>query len=326
MYKNNNSQNNGKISLQKIEFYPECVINPGYQKKGRALSYYLTQNYIVDKNYFLDKSIAKIIDRYSKTNSISILEPGCGPGNITAFSLLGSKMIQSFKEIDIECADLSNEMTSLLNENIKKRENEINNSNCTVNVGITSGVSLIDTHYYENMTKKKLFDVVLLSQFKHYFPNSDESYLAKKLRSNTIHFMIKDQFIHFIYDFLIKEKGMLIIIDDEENEDQNVGKMNDDKWDQYVAINLNKNIDKIRVINKEIADRVYKKYNLPGINPKDVAGEIRRYRREQCNEEIRPLSTTISSLKKIFGEENVEYFRHEDSLLSRFYLVIAYKQ
>ena len=137
--------------------------------------------------------------------------------------------------------------------------------------------------------------------------------------------MIKDQYIQFVYDFLMNDGSMLIIIDDEENEDANVRKANDDKWDEYVAVNLNKNIDKISKINKEIADKIYRAYNSKGLNPKDVAGQIRIHRREECNEEIRPLSISISSLKRIFGNENVEYFRHKDNLLSRFYLIIAYK-
>ena len=120
--------------------------------------------------------------------------------------------------------------------------------------------------------------------------------------------------------------SMLIIIDDEENESADVRKMNDDNWDKYVAMNLNKNIDKISAISREIADKIYKRYNSSGLKPKEVAGEIRRYRREECNEEIRPLSTTISSLKRIFGDGNIEYFRHKNKLLSRFYLAIAYKQ
>jgi len=325
MDKNHNSQSNGSLRVENINFHPQCGINPGYQKDGRALSYNLTQKYIIDKKDFLNKIIEKITQRYSKTNSIRILEPGCGPGNITAFYLLGKKMLQSFERIEIECADLSNEMALLINKYLKERENEINNSNCTVNLRITSGLCLIDPIYYEKMDKKKLFDVVLLSQFEHYFPNSDNSPLAEKLRKNNISFMIKDQYIQFVYDFLMNDGSMLIIIDDEENEDANVRKANDDKWDEYVAVNLNKNIDKISKINKEIADKIYRAYNSKGLNPKDVAGQIRIHRREECNEEIRPLSISISSLKRIFGNENVEYFRHKDNLLSRFYLIIAYK-
>ncbi|MEK6808909.1 MAG: hypothetical protein AABY14_04440, partial [Nanoarchaeota archaeon] len=155
MYKNRNSQSKGILRIQNIAFSPRSGINPGYEKRGRALSYDISQKYIVDKKDFLDKTIEKITERYSGTNSIRILEPGCGPGNITAFYLLGRKMIQSFREINIECADLSNEMTLLVNKYIKERENEINNSNCTVNLRITSGTCLIDADYYESMVKKK---------------------------------------------------------------------------------------------------------------------------------------------------------------------------
>ena len=326
MNEKNNSQSKGSLTIQTIEVPPQFGINPGYEKKGRALSYDLTQEYIVDKHDFLNKTIEKITERYPITNSIRILEPGCGPGRITASYLLGTKMIKSFRKISIDCADLSNEMTLLADKYIKERENEINNSNCTVNVRITSGTCLIDTPYYENIIKKNPFDVVLLSQFEHYIPNLYNSSLAEKLRKKNISFMVKDQFIQFVYDFLMKEDSMLVIIDDEENEDANVRKINDDNWDQYVATNLNQNIGKISSINKEIADKIYKRYNAPGLNSKDIAGEIRRYRREECNEEIRPLSTTISSLKRIFGDGNVEYFRHKNELLNRFYLVIAYKK
>ena len=313
--------------IQNIKLSPQSGINPGYEKKGRALSYDITQDYIVDKKDFLDKAIEKIIEKYSspqKLNSIRILEPGCGPGKITTFYLLGKKMLQSFRRIDIECADLSDEMALLVNKYLKERENEIINSNCNVNVRITSGTCLIDASYYENIAKKP-FDVVLLSQFKHYFPNSYESQLANKLRKNNIPFMAKDHFIQLVYDSLMKPNSMLIIINDEEHEDANVRKLHDDNWDKYTAMGLTKNIDKISALSREIADKIYKKYHTLGIKPEDVAGEIRRYRREQCNEEIRPLSATISSLKRIFGDENVEYFRHKDKLLGRFYLAIAYK-
>ena len=324
MNKKNNPQRVGNLRIQKIECPQQFGINPGYEKKGRALSYDITQDYIVDKKDFLNKAIEKITERYKQ--SISILELGCGPGKITAFYLLGSKMLQIFRRINIECADLSNEMALLVSKYVNERENEINNSNCTVNIRITSGTCLIDPSYYESLAKKMTFEVVLLSQFEHYFPNSSDSPLAKKLRRNNVPFMVKDQFIQFIYNFLMKDGSILVIIDDEENEDINVRKLNDDNWDQYVALSLNKNIDNIRGINREIADKIYKRYNAQGVKPKEVAGEIRRHRREECNEEIRPLSTAISSLKKIFGNGNVEYFRHKDELLSRFYLAIAYKQ
>ena len=318
MDKTHNPQSKGSLKIQKIEFSPPFGINPGYEKYGRALSYDLTQEYIVDKRDFLNKTIEKIIERYSQKNSIRILEPGCGPGRITAFYLLGKNMLQSFRRIDIECADLSNEMALLLNKHVKEIENEINNSNCAANVKITSGTSLIDTSYYESMGEKKFFDVVLLSQFEHYFPNSYDSPLAEKLKRNNIPFMVKDQFIQFVYDSLMTDNGMLVIIDDEENENLDARKANDDNWDEYVAMHLNKNIAKISAISREIADKIYKRYNSSGLKPKEVAGRIRRYRREECNEEIRPLSTAISSLKRIFGDGNVEYFRHKNKLLSRF--------
>ena len=324
MYKKNYSQSKGSLRIQKIECSQQYGINPGYEKKGRALSYDLTQECIVDKKDFLNKTIEKITERYN--HSISILELGCGPGKITGFYLLGSKMLQRFRRIDIECADLSNEMAFLVNKYVKERENEINNNNCTVNVRITSGTCLIDSSYYESMAKKKTFDVILLSQFEHYFPNSYNSPLAEKLRKNNVPFMVKDQFIQFIYDFMMKDDGVLFIIDDEENEDTNVRKLHDDNWDQYVAMSLNKNIDKIRMISSEIADKIYKRYNTPGVKPQEVAAQIRRHRREECNEEIRPLLKSISSLKKIFGDVNVEYYRHKNKLLRRFYLVIASKK
>lgn len=321
------AQSNGSLTIQNINCSSQCGINPGYEKKGRALSYDLTQDYIVDKKDFLDKVIEKITERHFRADSIRILEPGCGPGKITAFYLLGRKMLQSFRRIDIECADLSNEMVLLVNKYLKERENEINNSNSTVNVTITSGTCLIDASYYESIVKKKpFFDVVLLSQFKHYFPNSYTSPLAEKLRRNNIPFMVKDQFIQFIYDFLIKDDSMLIIINDEENEDVSIRKMHDDNWDKYTAMNLTKNIDKISVLSRELADKIYKRYNATGLKPEEITSEIRRYRREQCNEEIRPLSATISSLKRIFGNGNVEYFRHKNELLNRFYLAVAYKR
>jgi len=331
MYKKSNSQrkpeSKGSIRIQNIECSSQSGINPGYEKKGRALSYDITQDYIVDKKYFLNRIIEKIIERYGQTqkpSSIRILEPGCGPGKITVFYLLGRQMLKSFSRIDIECADLSNEMILLLNKRLKERENEIINSNCNVNVRITSGTCLIDANYYESF-KKKPFDVVLLSQFKHYFPNSHDSPLANKLRKSNVPFMAKDQFIQFAYDFLMNTNSMLIIINDEENEDVNIRKRHDDNWDKHTAMNLTKNIDKIRTLSREIADKIHKRYNAPGLNPKEVAKEIRRFRREQCNEEIRPLSVTISSLKRIFGDANVEYFRHKDKLLGRFYMAVGYK-
>jgi hypothetical protein len=216
-------------------------------------------------------------------------------------------------------------MALLANKYVKERENEINNSNCAVNVRIISGACLIDASYYESIAKKH-FDVVLLSQFKHYFPNSHNSPLADKLRKNNIPFIVKDQFIQFIHDSIMKPNGMLIIINDEEHEDPSVRKLHDNNWDKHTAMSLTKNIHKISAVNREIADKIQKRYHAAGLKPEEVAGEIRRYRREQCNEEIRPLSATISSLKRIFWDGNVEYFRHKHKLLSRFYLAIAYKR
>ena len=324
MNKVNNLQIKGKLVIQNTKFTPTNGINPGYEKKGRALSYSITQDYIINKNFFFKEIIERLTNGNFTRNSISIFEPGCGPGKVTAYHLLGKKMITYFKSIYIECADLSNEMILLLNKYLKERELDIENSGSNINVNITSGISLIDLHYYKTVAKRGFFDVVLLSQFEHYFPNSPSSPLAQKLKKNNIPFITKDELIDFIYNNLLKENGILIIIDDEENQDPTIRNTNDDNWDRYVVIQLNKNIKKIRAINKEIADKIYKKYHSKGLKPKEIAAKTRIHRREQCNEEIRSLSDSIYSLKKKFG--NAEKFKHNNRLLSRFYLIIAYKK
>ena len=57
-----------------------------------------------------------------------------------------------------------------------------------------------------------------------------------------------------------------------------------------------------------------------------IASETRVHRRNLCNEEIEPLSTTINDLEGIFGKGNVKYMMHPSKKTHPgFYLAWAVK-
>ena len=200
-----------------------------------------------------------------------------------------------------------------------------------VDIDLTSGANVVSpaSDYYKFINETIIdhggFDVILASQFEHYFPNTTDSGLAKNISTLDIDFYTKFEFRQLCYRYL-KKGGIYFSIDDRLGETEEEQERLCCEWDKWVATQLTDrhNLEAMRSKNKAFTDKLEKHYNPDEINIEKVR-RYREFRRSDCREEIEKLSQTIADFNKIFGDKNVFIKDHLFSSHKNFYLIWGIK-
>jgi SAM-dependent methyltransferase len=287
------------------------IINNGYQNENRADSYELTQPYVIDKDFFFEKIIQRL--KSAQKKNLKILELGCGP----AFFLRKFAKNYDDKEVQIELygADISESMINIAKNKI---QDQLLKSKKEMDINFYYNVNLIDlsSDFYKKLDNIK-FDLIVSSQFDHYFPNDTSSELAKRISNQNL--FTKTDFYKHIYNML-NDNGIFASIDDYFIDDETTA-----AWDIYVLKNFqNQSIyDEIRKVNAILADKIAHHYHNKDENI--LLEEIktkREQRRYECFEEIDTLENIKKVLVKIYSK-NLEIYNHNK--LGNFFLFLATK-
>ena len=307
------------ISRKKLDF-----VNPGFQNQNRARSYLLTQPYIIDKTPFHNK-ILEILEDIRK-DEINIFIPGIGNGSFINY-LIQNQNILSCKSINIVSADISNEMITsffLNNGDLLQKY-----SNISIKIKIYSGANLVSKNdpFYSLFEKEfDQYDIVLSSQFEHYFPNSNQSDLFNVLNDKISNIFLKFEFRNYMKNFIAKN-GYYITIDDFKFYDERENESNTIGWDKYVLKNFTdpQVINNIRAIDSKVAKKIEELYNK-SFSEKELLQKIqsrRAFRRQVCLEEIESFDDSIKIFSAIYGIENTNLFYHPIPDLQNFRMIIG---
>ncbi|MEI8314326.1 MAG: class I SAM-dependent methyltransferase [Verrucomicrobiota bacterium] len=298
--------------------------NLGYLGEKRARSYLATQGFVIPKGQFLDVVAAEL--EQLECEQLTVFEPGVGPGLVPAH-LIRAGVPSKFQQCRYIGADQNREMLEYAKQ-LCAESDGAHAGNGARRMGLQLVVDLDLTNrsseLYRTLAQEQV-DVVILSQFQHYFPNATASRLAKKLSADGRNFMSKSEADRLFYDML-KPGGLLAVLDDytaatAEEHEWNLG-----LWDAFVVANLRapENLARIRAIDPEKAAKIAATYC--GV---DTGEAIRRCRaaresrREKDHEETWSLTSARASLEQLYGPERVTVLRHEQ--LPNFHLLLARK-
>ena len=324
------SLSDGIVTLTTREAIRE--INKSYQTANRVKSYVASQNYVVSKAEFFEAALEVLKANFSgRTKPLRVFEPGMGPA---AFSrnLLQSSVLSTVGPVHVEGTDISDEMllfaTNLINN--LYRENAVGEAiafNLTAGV---NGMDLSDPYYRKLERDKQRFDVIITSQFEHYFPNSESSPLAEKLKAKGISYSTKRAFRKYCYG-LLAQGGIVFTVDDRLGETAEEHAEICRAWDTHVVNQFTDPdiIKRLESLNRSLASNLRMTYDAS--RPKEelvkIAAKTREHRRDICYEEIEPISRTKKDFIEIYGEENVQIMMHPSgSTHPGFYLIWATKK
>jgi len=306
-------------------------INVGYQVPQRVRSYTSTQDLLIVPKALLFDRIIQIMKSDIKTShGLKILEPGIGPAMFAEY-FMNKSLLDHFQAIHLEGADISHGMLEyalkLLNDLYKEK-----GKGYRMTVELTSGINCaneFDPYYQSLISDEKRFDAIIASQFEHYCPNRHRSDLAQKYRKNRVTYSTKHEFRQLCKS-LLEEGGIYFTIDDRLGENPEEHAAICKAWDTFVVTQAT-NPEVLNQIFQQapsLAEKLGKKYDKSFGQDESlrIASETRVHRRNLCNEEIEPLSTTINDLEGIFGKGNVKYMMHPSKKTHPgFYLAWAVK-
>jgi len=299
-------------------------VNPGFRGEKRARSYLATQEYVIPKRQFLDVLAAEIVQLTG--DQITIFEPGVGPGLVPAH-LLRMGVHRNFKRFRYIGTDQNREMLEYANQ-LCAAAGSAHNGDVIgrVELQLVADMDLTrkSAALYQALAVERV-DVVILSQFQHYFPNDNASRLAQKFHGAGRRSMNKSEADRLFHDML-KPGGLLAILDDYSAATVAEHEQNLSRWDAFVVTNLRapENLARIRAIDPEKADKIAATYcGVETIEALRRCRAARESRREKDNEETWSLANARASLERCYGTERVRVLRHAQ--LPNFYLLLARK-
>lgn len=299
-------------------------VNLGYRGEKRARSYLATQEYVIPKGRFLD-AVAAEIDRLD-CDQITVFEPGVGPGVVPAH-LIRTGVHRKFQKFHYIGADQNREMLEYAKRLCAETYNaRSDNGTGRVELHLVCDLNLTirSSELYQALAWERV-DVVILSQFHHYFPNDNASRLAQKFHATGRSFVSKSEADRLFHDML-KPGGLLAVLDDYTADTAEEHEQNLSLWDAFVVANLRapENLERIRAIDPEKAAKIAATYC--GVDTREAirrCGTARESRREKDNEETWSLATACASLEQFYGPGRVTVLRHGQ--LPNFHLLLARK-
>jgi hypothetical protein len=287
-------------------------INPGFQNRRHAISYFYTQNIIIPKENFYKKICDFLVIELAGRSSISLFLPGVGTGDFISY-LLDNVTFPDCEYITIVGADASSEMLFLGLEalflKIEKNDTKLAKK---IHIDLILSGNLLDTKcdfYEEILSVYGTFDVVLSSQFDHYFPNNENSPLAEGLKREGKVSSTKKEYYSKCAEIL-SEDGIFMTIDDEKLNSITEQSAKDNKWDEYV---VNQFIDRT-VLSKLGEEMPWLERHIKELYPdtlpidelKTRVATNRINRRLRCLEEICPKKDIGNWLKEVFNKNHTE--------------------
>ncbi len=302
-------------------------ISSGYTSKNKANSYTLTQKYISDKSPFHQKILDVIKDAKFK-NRINLFDIGTGPGFFIQ-DLIKSYSPRNNLSMNIFGADISPYMITQTQKAIKSVLQDASYDNYRIQ--LYSGIDLINTksENFQKITNKKKYDVIIASQFEHYFPYNRESALALQLKKDSREFSTKNEFREKCYDML-KQGGIYFTIDDFIGKTREEHELNLLTWDTHIAKTLSNSnvINEIYQTDSLLAEKISNIYqsHLDTEELVKTVKEFRERRRQNDREETQKLQESLNNLRGIYGKDNISHMLHPSENFPNFFLAWAIKK
>lgn len=323
------SQEKAGIQIRLHQSRFDQIVNPGFQKPTRAQSYLCTQDLIVPKQEALGRIAKDLAARYADREALTIYIPGIGTAPFVRLLLTSDGLLLN-KRLHIIGADISEAMVKAGLDEIQALTDE-HTPGAGLSMDFHIGCNLLDQNdpFYRLLEEEQLrFDVILSSQFDHYFPNGRSSLLASNLKKRGVTAMHKLRQYQRCHA-LLKPQGRLYILDDFEGDTQSETEAWNDNWDAFVAGRFkDERVRKSLEAAEPDVGRMVRAIYPEGADEAELqrrATARRIARRKVCMEEIRPVASTMTDLKAVFGA-NVAMMDPVMKDLPQFKLLVATKE
>lgn len=167
--------------------------------------------------------------------------------------------------------------------------------------------------FYSQVAPPSSADIIALSQFEHYAPNSEASPLADRLRQADQPWCTKSA-LRRLARSRLRPGGWLFVIDDyaaDTEEEQNGW---DHAWDVHVVKNFSRSSvrEVMAAVDPAWADALARRYDpaRPLARRLALAARARTRRRHRDGEEIQSLTAAREDFQAVFGEKNCGILPH----------------